>query len=213
MERRILILDDDVLNSKALAKRLERRDMKVTVLNDANSLFETIEKENIEMVLLDIIMPDVNGIAVLKNIREKYDRNELPVIMVTAMDDSIDVMEAFQFGANDYITKPVHVDVAVARIAAHLSIVDLHREGVQRRELEAINAMITTYHHEINNPLAIAMACLESDLAKEPETIKKLKSSLWRVADIVSKIKDVSENKKIEYQKYTGHTKMVKLKS
>lgn len=212
MKRRILILDDDQLNSNALAKRLERREMIVTVINDSKSLFDVIESQNIEMVLLDIVMPDENGIDVLKLIREKYDRNELPVIMVTAIDDSVDVMDAFKLGANDYITKPVHVDVAVARIKAHLSIVDLHREGIQRRELEAINAMITTYHHEINNPLSVALGCLDSNLAKDPKDLERLKTSLWRIADIVSKIKEVAESKQIEYQTYIGRTKMVKLK-
>lgn len=73
------------------------------------------------MVLLDIMLPVVDGITVLKTIREEFSASELPVIMVSAKDDSEGIVEALQLGANDYITKPVDFPVALARIDTQLS--------------------------------------------------------------------------------------------
>jgi diguanylate cyclase (GGDEF)-like protein/PAS domain S-box-containing protein len=73
------------------------------------------------MVLLDIMLPVVDGITVLKKIREEFSASELPVIMVSAKDDSEGIVEALQLGANDYVTKPVDFPVALARIDTQLS--------------------------------------------------------------------------------------------
>lgn len=212
ISRRILIIDDDELNSKALGLRLERRGFEVTVISDPFLIFETVENKKIELILLDIVMPKADGIIMLKEIRAKYEKHLLPIIMSTAIDDSIDIIDAFKLGANDYIAKPINVDVAVARINAHLSIMDLHKEGIKKSELEAVNALITTYNHEINNSLAIAIGYLGSDLVHDENTVIKLKSALWRIAEIVKKIKEISDNKELEFQNYVGNEKMVKIK-
>lgn len=210
--RKILIVDDDEINSAVLGKRLDRRGMTVTVLPDAQNVFEVIEKNNIELVLLDIVMPNLDGITVLKMIREKFGKNELPVIMASALDHSFDVVEAFKLGANDYINKPINVDVALARINAHLSTVDLHKDSLRKKEMEAITAMITTYNHEINNPLSIALGCLTETLVKDERSVERLKSSLWRIAEIVKKIKDLTTQERIEFDAYTKSSKTIKVK-
>lgn len=210
-DRRILILDDDQINSVALGKRLDRRGLKTSVIADPDQLFDILEKDKIELLLLDIVMPKTDGMTILKKVREKFQKNQLPVIMVTALNDSFDIVDAFKFGANDYITKPVNVDVAMARIQAHLSIVDLYQEGIQKKELEAVNSLITTYNHEINNPLTIALACLEAPL-KDEASVEKLRTALWRVADIVKKIKAATNKNTLEYETYSGKSKMLKVK-
>lgn len=210
--RRILIVDDDELNSMALGQRLERRGIKVIVISDTEKLFETIQKNKIELILLDIVMPKTDGITLLKQIREKFGRDELPVIMTTALDDSFDIVDAFKIGANDYINKPINIDVALARIHAHLSTIDLHKEGIQKKELEVINAMVTTYNHEINTPLAIALGCLDGNRLTEDETIERLKSSLLRVADILKKIRSVTDKEQVHFNAYSDFSKKVKLK-
>lgn len=191
--RRLLILDDDVLNSEAMAKRLERRGFLVVHIADPNQLFEALERERSEVLLLDIVMPEADGISILKSVRSKYQKNELPVIMVTAVEDSLDVLEAFKLGANDYISKPVNVDVAIARINAHMSSVDLHRESLRKRELEAVRSMLNTLNHEINNPLAIAIGSLNSSTFRDEASLEKFRTALWRIANIVKKMTELME--------------------
>ncbi len=129
---------------------------------------------------------------------------------MTSKADTVDVINSLRSGANDYITKPVNFEIALSRINTHLKLSEVSKEMAKLQELAALDAMIATYNHEINNPLAIAIGYLEQqDLNSVRE---KLSSSMWRIADIVKKIKTVSEKKEIEYQSYAGTTKTFSLK-
>lgn len=213
--RRILIVDDDVLNSAALGKRLERRGFSATIVSDGTAILDLIEYEKIELVLLDIIMPTVDGLTLLTEIRAKYSKNEIPVIMVTAVDDSFDIVDAFKFGASDYIMKPVNIDVALARINAQLSFVDFYKLALVKNEMQTINAMVATYNHEINNPLVIAFGALKATRINSKDfdilSLDKVDAALQRIAEIVRKIEEVGENKKVSLDTYTGSVKMVKV--
>jgi hypothetical protein len=81
-----------------------------------------LRRQDVDMVLLDIMMPGMTGLDVLREIRKTRSSVSLPVVMVTAKTDSEDVVEALSLGANDYVTKPVNFPVALARIQAHLRV-------------------------------------------------------------------------------------------
>jgi len=117
----ILVVDDEEVNCDLLRRRLERKGYSVDTVGDGSGALEKIQNEHFDMVLLDIMLPVVDGITVLKTIREEFSASELPVIMVSAKDDSEGIVEALQLGANDYITKPVDFPVALARIDTQLS--------------------------------------------------------------------------------------------
>jgi diguanylate cyclase (GGDEF)-like protein/PAS domain S-box-containing protein len=118
---RVLIVDDNELNRDMLARRLERKGYEVVVAASARELMKIIEEQKLDLVLLDIEMPDVSGLEALQTIREKHSANELPIIMVTARNQSEDVVKALNMGANDYLSKPVDFAVALARIGTQLS--------------------------------------------------------------------------------------------
>ena len=140
---RLLIVDDNELNRDMLARRLERKGYTVQVAENAQELSERIKKTGVDIVLLDIEMPDISGIEALKTLRETYSPNELPVIMVTAKNQSEDIVKALDLGANDYLTKPVDFPVALARIATQLShkrAQEALRESEERYSLAAQGA-------------------------------------------------------------------------
>ena len=118
----LLIVDDIQENREVLSRRLERRGYLIEFAEDGQSALDIIASQPIDLVLLDIMMPDMSGLDVLKKIRETFTRVELPVIMVSAKNESFDMVEALNIGANDYVTKPVDFAVAVARIDTHLQI-------------------------------------------------------------------------------------------
>jgi diguanylate cyclase (GGDEF)-like protein/PAS domain S-box-containing protein len=118
---RILIVDDNELNRDMLARRLERKGYEVVVTANAREAIRLVQEEKPDLVLLDIEMPDVSGLEALKMIRELHSANEIPIIMVTARNQSEDVVKALNMGANDYVTKPVDFAVALARIGTQLS--------------------------------------------------------------------------------------------
>jgi diguanylate cyclase (GGDEF)-like protein/PAS domain S-box-containing protein len=140
---RLLIVDDNELNRDMLARRLERKGYEVEVAESAQELVQRIKKDGTDIVLLDIEMPNISGIEALKSLREIFSPTELPVIMVTAKNQSEDIVKALDLGANDYLTKPVDFPVALARIATQLShkrAQEALRESEERYALAAQGA-------------------------------------------------------------------------
>jgi CheY-like chemotaxis protein len=119
---RILAVDDDALNREMVSRRLCSLGYQVETAADGPSALGRLERERFDLILLDVVMPDVSGLEVLATIRAQYDRGDLPVIMTTALDASSDVVEALGLGANDYVTKPLDLAVVVARIDTQLGL-------------------------------------------------------------------------------------------
>jgi diguanylate cyclase (GGDEF)-like protein/PAS domain S-box-containing protein len=118
---RILVVDDNEMNRDMLARRLERKGYVIRVAEGARSLLERIQEEPVDLVLLDVEMPGISGLDALQTLRGCYSPIQLPIIMVTAKDQSEDIIKALNLGANDYLTKPIDFPVALARIRTQVS--------------------------------------------------------------------------------------------
>jgi diguanylate cyclase (GGDEF)-like protein len=117
----LLVVDDEVMNRDVLQRRLARVGYRVLTAESGASALEIVAAQRVDLVLLDVGMPEMDGIETLRKLRQSRSVSELPVIMVTARDSSEDVVEALDAGANDYITKPVDFAVAQARIRTQLT--------------------------------------------------------------------------------------------
>lgn len=113
---RILVVDDEATNRDLLSRRLAKRDYEPITAASAYEGLAILAEEEIDLVILDIMMPGMSGMEMLTVIRQTYSSSQLPVIMATAKTDSEDVVEALKRGANDYILKPLDMPVAFARI-------------------------------------------------------------------------------------------------
>jgi len=118
----LLVVDDNSLNRDMLSRRLGSRGFRVEVAEDGHAALELVEKQEFDLVLLDVMMPGLSGIDVLKRVRERFSESDLPVVMATARDATEDVVEALQLGANDYVTKPLDFPVVLARVEAQLTL-------------------------------------------------------------------------------------------
>jgi diguanylate cyclase (GGDEF)-like protein/PAS domain S-box-containing protein len=118
---RLLIVDDNEMNRDMLARRLARKGYVIELADNAKELLERVQRDAVDLVLLDIEMPEISGLDALKTLRKHYSAAELPIIMVTAKTQSDDIVAALDLGANDYLTKPIDFPVAVARIGTQLS--------------------------------------------------------------------------------------------
>ena len=116
----ILVVDDLPANRDLMVRRLQRSGFQVLAASSGPEALELVRRGSVDMVLLDIMMPGMTGLDVLRTLRATRSPAALPVLMVTAKTDSEDVVEALSLGANDYITKPVDYPVALARIQTHL---------------------------------------------------------------------------------------------
>ena len=119
---RLLIVDDNELNRDMLSRRLGGRGFAVEIAEDGERALLRIERQVFDLVLLDVMMPGLSGIDVLRRLRERWPESDLPVIMATARDTAEDVVEALRLGANDYVTKPLDFPVVLARIETQLTL-------------------------------------------------------------------------------------------
>lgn len=117
---RLLVVDDVEDNRHILRRRFTRLGYQVMEADDGEKAIAMAANYPFDVVLLDIMMPGIDGIEVLRHLRERFSESQLPVIMVTAKAASEDVVEALLIGANDYITKPVDMEVAAARVEMQL---------------------------------------------------------------------------------------------
>ena len=117
----LLVVDDNEEMRNMLARRLERKGYTVATASDAMEGLQTVLRDPIELVLLDHMMPGIDGLEALKLLRHKYSATELPVIMVTARMDADNMADALELGANDYVTKPVDFPALLGQIEAHLA--------------------------------------------------------------------------------------------
>ncbi|MEM1180727.1 MAG: protein kinase [Acidobacteriota bacterium] len=116
----LLVVDDNEENRDMLGRRLERRGYTVLTAPDGETALSMVEREEVDLILLDVMMPGIDGLEVLRRVRENHSAAELPVIMATARDQSEDVVAALDLGANDYVTKPIDFAVVSARVQKEL---------------------------------------------------------------------------------------------
>jgi two-component system sensor histidine kinase ChiS len=119
----VMVIDDEVINVKVLTAQLGKAGYEVTTYYNGPSALQAIKEGALpDVILLDIMMPQMNGYEVCAEIRKEYNKVELPVIMLTAKNHVSDILEAFKVGANDYVAKPIAKDELLARIKTHLEL-------------------------------------------------------------------------------------------
>jgi two-component system sensor histidine kinase/response regulator len=145
---RVLVVDDNEMNRDLLSRRLKREGYSVVVAEGGAEAIARLAHDDFDLALLDVMMPDVSGLDVLKHVRERSSLAELPVIMVTAKDQSEDVVEALRLGANDYVTKPIDFPVLMARVRTAMHL---------RRLSELKDEFLRIASHDLKNPLTEVM--------------------------------------------------------
>ncbi len=123
----ILIVDDEPINQQVLRNHLSDRHYQITPVMDGASAIQLIEEGKVfDLVLLDIMMPNMTGYKVCQQIRKKYLASQLPIIMITAKNQVSDLVEALSYGANDYLAKPFSKEEFLARIKTHLDLYSIN---------------------------------------------------------------------------------------
>lgn len=211
---KILIVDDDQVMATGLCKRLVKRGFQVDVVFSGKDVLSKIENEQYDLILLDIVMPEVSGLDVLKTVREKHKKIDLPIIMFSASENDESIINALSKCANDFIQKPINIDVLQSRIETHLEYKKLTMDFAKNEKLEAIKIMMATYNHEINNALAISFGHLESCKRKRTiskEGYEKIRNSQIRIRDIVVRIKNATKDGEYELVEYPDKEKTIKI--
>ena len=120
MAAKILIVDDDLQSLKVVGLMLQRRGYTIVAARGGEQGLAKAESDRPDLVLLDVMMPDINGLEVCRKLRSQPATRHIPIIMFTAKTLVGDKVEGFQAGADDYLTKPIHPDDLAAHVDAVL---------------------------------------------------------------------------------------------
>lgn len=175
----LLIVEDEKPIREMLSLRLERNGYRVASAESGKQGLELIERNVFDLVLLDIAMPEMSGLEVLKSLRQRHSASDLPVIMVSGMNSSREVVEALSLGANDFVSKPVDFPVMFARIETQLSrkkAEEALRESEERYALASRGANDGLWDWNLQrNQIHFSsrwksmLGCEESEIGNSPE--------------------------------------------
>lgn len=141
----ILIVDDLPRNLQVLALLLDKAGYRVSMAMDGAKALEMVRVEPPDLILLDVMMPDLDGLEVCRRLKADAAVREIPVIFLTARAELEDLQEGFRLGAVDYVTKPFRGAELLARVAIHVKLGQaLERERGLRRSLEETLAQVKT---------------------------------------------------------------------
>jgi CheY-like chemotaxis protein len=199
---RIMVVDDQPINVQLLKRKFEREGMEVIAAYNGREALNLVTQQKPDLILLDVMMPDMDGIEVCQNLQASPDTKSIPVIFITARSSKEGKLEGLSVGAVDYITKPIDLDETLARVQTQLRFAAINREliDLQRRLSEArraatIGAVTQGIAHNLNNLLGVVIGYLDLIKAhhQKPEQVKKnAQSAEDAVARIVSIIKQLS---------------------
>lgn len=214
--KRILIVDDNPDNIEVLKYKLERSarfELQILEALSGEAAIEIATKEPLDLVLLDVMMPHLDGFEVCRRIKALKGEAFLPVIMVTAREDLGSKIEGFESGADDYIPKPFDLQELEARIKSMLRIKELQDELlrttqrlVDAERMAAIGEVAASVNHEINNPLCAIMLnaqLLQEEIRSDPDgalaRAAKIEENVDRIQAITQRIQELKDSGTTEY--------------
>lgn len=198
---KILVVDDQPVNVQLLKRALEREGLVVIPAYSGQDALDLVQREAPELILLDVMMPDMDGIEVCQRLQADGRHKNIPVIFITARTSKEGRLAGLGVGAVDYITKPIDLDETIARVHTQLRVVKINREMIdlQRRLEEArraasIGAITQGIAHNLNNLLGIVLGYLDliKAQANKPDSVRanaeNLEAAVQRIVDIIRQL-------------------------
>lgn len=223
----VLIVDDNAENVRLLGMVIKDEGYLVGIARDGAQALEMIVQHRPDLVLLDVMMPGIDGFAVCRRLKESAETRDTPVILLTARAESEDIVQGFEAGAVDYVTKPFNTAELLARVRTQLDLQQTRRKlarayddlkALQQKLLEAERIKTLTEAaggaaHEINQPLQVIVGylnLLEIQLAgKGDEASEFVAEALRETESITQILKNMQAIKRYEALPYPGGTKIV----
>ncbi|EPJ55039.1 MAG: hypothetical protein OFPI_04840 [Osedax symbiont Rs2] len=166
----ILIVDDNPVNIDLLRRYLEGEGYSISAVTSGEKALKVVTKIHIDLILLDIMMPGMDGYQTCTALKQSTESEHIPVIFVTAKIEPEDLRYGFAVGAADYITKPVQQDIILARVKNQLSIISqmkLKRELLEKsNKMAELGNMVAGIAHEVASPMGNLMLTLDYILQK-----------------------------------------------
>lgn len=198
IKTKILIVDDEQINRILAQEVLKKNNVDSISLDSGKNIIETLENNNIELILLDVIMPDMDGYEVCKLIKSDQKFKEIPVIFLSANKNEDSIVKGFEAGGQDFVTKPFNVKELVLRIRSNI---ELKRS---KSELQKVNQDLKDFmyiaSHDLQSPLVsmsgFASMFIDSvsDKLTEEELfpVKRIEANSKKMQELIKALLDVS---------------------
>ncbi len=218
-KHKILVVDDSKDNVIILRERLENEGFEISTAYSGEEAIKKALTEIPDLILLDVMMPEMSGFEVCKRISGNEKTREIPIILLTALVEPKDIKEGFQAGAYDYIKKPFNKVELIARINSALRFRETAKLILDIEKINTFAASVVTTNHEIKQPLTLinlSVAALKREVSKDElnkQSIEKRISIIENAArDILKFLEVYSAIKKPVLTDYINNIKMIDLK-
>ncbi len=216
--KRILVIDDLPENVYMLQDRLEHEGYEVLTAYDGKGGIEKAREELPDLILLDVMMPDINGFEVCKTLVNYEQTSNIPIILVTAKTDAEDTKVGLDAGAFDYIKKPFNKIELLARVRSALKLSDANKLLLEAEKRNTFFATVVTANHKIKQPLtllSLSSAAIKRELKKDKISKETLFSKTKYIDVAIKEIGDVLDQlnaiKEPILSDYTKNIKMIKI--
>jgi DNA-binding response OmpR family regulator len=188
---KILVIDDSPDNVYYLQSRLQHENFQVLTAFSGKDGIEKARSESPDLILLDIMMPEMDGFEVCKVLTNYENTSLIPIILVTAKVDAKDVEEGLKVGAFDYIKKPFDKVELIARINSAIRFSEYQKKAIRNEKSQIFEATVVTANHEIKQPLtlmSLALNALKREIVKKDFSKKVIEEKIAFIDDGIIKI-------------------------
>jgi signal transduction histidine kinase len=192
----ILIVDDTPANLGVLVETLSAANYQLMVAEDGEEALAQTEQTQPDLILLDVMMPGIDGFETCRRLKARPSTQDIPVLFMTALNETADKVKAFAAGGVDYITKPIEHEEALARIRTHLTLRRLRRQLEEQLVLK--DRFMRIAGHDLRNPLCLVLMAVElvrrqpslsTEIAKYVENIGDSAAQMRRIIDTFLEIR------------------------
>jgi len=216
--KKILVIDDLPENVFMLQDRLEHEGFEVLTAYDGYTGIDKAKNELPDLILLDVMMPDITGLEVCKILVNEPTTRDIPIILVTAKSGAEDTKEGLEAGAFDYIKKPFNRIELLARVKSALKLSEAHKLLLLAEKRDTYLATVVTANHKIKQPLtllSLSSAAIKRELGKEDISIegilKRVKYIDIAVKEITDVLNQLNAIKDPILSEYTSNIKMIQV--
>ena len=214
--KNILVADDTLKNIQVLGTILRDEGFQINVAQNGKQTLEMVQAVRPDLILLDIMMPEMDGFEACRHLKADPETRDIPIIFLTAKVQSEDIVQGFEVGAVDYVTKPFNKAELLQRVRTHLELKDAREKAeralvdlqsaqdqlIQSEKLAALGKLTAGIAHEINNPLGVVSSSVDV-LSRCADKIGKRVSESWSQQEITE---DRALKRALEALKTNGET-------
>jgi DNA-binding response OmpR family regulator len=218
--KKILVIDDLPENIFILQDRLAQEGYEVIIAYGGNDGMEKAYSTLPDLILLDVMMPDMSGLDVCKTLVNDEETKHIPIILVTAKAGAEDTKEGLEAGAFDYIKKPFNRIELMARVKSALKLSEANQQLLEVEKRTTFFATMVTANHKIKQPLtllSLSSAAIKKELEKEEfskesilNRVKYIDAAIKDISDVLNKLTSIT---KPELSDYAKDVKMIKVDS